>query len=100
VEIPDAYRYLWNWYFALSNTLLRIKDGTVIPIAPTEFRAWCESMGLIVYPTEYAILCAMDEAFCRETAEEVKAFQARDADRRARETQTPKPKARRARNGK
>lgn len=44
-----------------------------MPIPPSEFRAWREITGNIVYPAEYAILCAMDVAYCDEMNKELAA---------------------------
>lgn len=67
----------------LSNSIVRVKNGMTLPIPPSEFVAWRAMTGNIVYPVEYDIMRAMDDAFCALTAQEVKSFQARDADRRA-----------------
>ena len=77
LKIPSAGRYLWDWYWELSSGLIRINDGAVIPIPPSEVKAWVEITRNIVYPTEYAILRAMDMAFCDESAREVAAYRAR-----------------------
>ncbi len=42
--------------------------------------AWKGATGEIVYPSEYAILCAIDEAFCDEMNKELVDFRKRQAD--------------------
>ena len=69
--IPPEGFYLWNWYFALSDRLLRVQDGVCAPIPPSEFKAWLGLTGEIVYPWEYDILCAMDVAFCDQSNKEL-----------------------------
>jgi hypothetical protein len=51
--------------------LLRVRDGLCSPIPPTEYLAWREATGNIVYSAEYAILCAMDDAYCEAMSEEL-----------------------------
>jgi hypothetical protein len=80
--VPQIGRYLWDWYFDLSDSLLRVRDGIVTPIPPSEFEAWRSATGNIVYPSEYAILRAMDAAYCAEMRVEVKAFQEREREMR------------------
>lgn len=75
--MPPAGNYLWEWYFALSDQLSRIDEhDNVKPIPPSEFIAWCEATRAIVYPSEYAILCAMDVAWRDETTKELIAYRA------------------------
>jgi hypothetical protein len=61
----------------LSDRLCRVKDGVVYPIPPSEYIAWLQATGEIVYPTEYAILCAMDDAFCNEMGKELSDYNER-----------------------
>ena len=82
--VPPAGRHLWEWYFELSESVMRVIDGVTYKIPPTEVYAEASLAGRIVYPDEYAILRAMDRAFCSEMAKEVEAFQAREQERRAR----------------
>lgn len=70
-------RYLWAWFTTLSDCTPRIRNGVCSRIPPTEFQAWKEASGIIVYPVEYAILCAMDRAFCVEMNKELAAYQER-----------------------
>ena len=60
-----------------SERLCRVQDGIVFPIPPTEYIAWLQATGNIVYPLEYAILCAMDVAYCNETAKEIADYRER-----------------------
>lgn len=64
--VPQNGRYLWNWYFELSESIRRVRDGVCEPIPPSEFVAWTIASGNIVYSGEYAILRAMDRAYCDE----------------------------------
>lgn len=70
-DLPLSGLYLWHWYFNLSGSLRRIRDGLCEPIPPSEFMAWKEATGTIVYPGEYAILQAMDAAYCEEVNREL-----------------------------
>lgn len=65
--IPEAGEYLWNWFWDIRNSLRQVLDGAAIPIPPSEFIAWAELTGQVVWPSEYAILRAMDKVFCSET---------------------------------
>ncbi len=88
--VPLSGRYLWEWYFDLSSALRRVRDGICEPIPHTEFQAWRAATGNIVYPAEYAILRAMDIAYCDETNKELADFRERDKERREREMRKPK----------
>lgn len=83
IYLPPAGEHIWTWYMRLSGTLRRVRDGVCEPIPPTEFRAWCEASGTIVYPWEYAILCAMDVAYCSEMSKEIAAYHERLRDQAA-----------------
>lgn len=80
-EVPEAGQYLWDWYKALSGRLQRNRDGVCSPIPPTEFAAWVNAMGLIVLPSEYECLCAMDIAYVEVMNEELEAKRAADAEK-------------------
>lgn len=60
---------------------MRVRDGICYPISPLEFRAWCEATGHIIRPSEYEVLCAMDEAYCDEMRKELADYRAREQDR-------------------
>jgi hypothetical protein len=83
--VPPVGRYLWEWYIELSGRLQRVHDGVVRPIPPSEYMAWREASATIVYPSEYAILCAMDDAYVIEMGKELADYRARqdEASRRA-----------------
>ena len=57
----------------------RARDGDAEPIRPETFAAHFGLSGTVVYPVEYAILRAMDRAYCAELASELKDYQARRA---------------------
>jgi len=89
--VPQLGRHLWDWYFDLSDRVRRVRDGVCEPIPPTEFVAWCQATDNIVYPNEYAMLSAMDSAFCAEMNKELndynerqKALQAAEAEKSSR----------------
>lgn len=75
--IPEAGANHWLWYWELSNSLRRVSDGAVNPIPPSEYLAWAQMTGRIVWPSDYAILRTMDAAFCRMTAQEIEEYFAR-----------------------
>lgn len=66
----------------------RVRDGICEPIPPSEYRAWMDNTRNIVYPLEYAILTAMDVAFCDETNKELSAFRIREQEQREREAKS------------
>lgn len=65
----------------LSARVRRVRDGTCEPIPPSEFIAWRDATGSIIYPTEYGILAAMDDAYCSEMAVELKDYRERENER-------------------
>jgi len=75
---------LWDWYFDLSDTLRRVRSGLCEPIPPTEYRAWRLETGNVVYPSEYAILRAMDGAYCAEMNKELEDYRSRQEEERNR----------------
>lgn len=93
--IPPVASYIWNWYFSLSSSLWRIRDGICTPIPPSEFMAWKEATGEIVHPFEYAILRAMDAAFCAETNKELADYRVRQIEAQKAEIEAARPKGRR-----
>lgn len=95
VDIPPAGAYLWSWYWEVSDRLRRVRDGACEPIAPSEFSAWCNLTDTVVYPVEYAILCAVDAAFCSAMNSELRDYQERENERRKDEIE--KSKSRRGR---
>lgn len=72
---------MWDWYFELSESVLRVVDGVTYTLPPSEFHAWKMLSGRIVYPHEYAIMRAMDRAFVSEMSKEVAAYRERERDR-------------------
>jgi hypothetical protein len=83
LRYPDAGAYLWGWYFDLSQRLRRVRDGVCEPIPPSEYEAWARLTDNIVYPHEYAILAAMDAAYCEEMNKELAAYHERLKDQAA-----------------
>lgn len=72
--IPEEGQEYWGWYWEISNSLRRVSDGAVNPIPPSEYLAWAQMTGRIVWPSEYAILRLMDSAFCAMTGQEIKEY--------------------------
>jgi hypothetical protein len=89
--VPPAGRFLWDWYFDLSESLRRVRAGLCEPIPPSEFLAWREATGNIVYPSEYAILREMDTAYCDEMNKELADFQERQREAQAAEIPKARP---------
>lgn len=84
--VPASGQYLWDWYFDLSTRLRRVRSGVCEPIPPTEFMAWKAATGRIVYPSEYAILSAIDVAYCDEMNKELKDYRDRQTERIAKDS--------------
>jgi hypothetical protein len=78
--VPEGGEYLWIWYFEISDSLRRVDDGVCFPIPPSEFFYWKSMTDRVVSADEYAILRAMDAAFCEETNKELQAYQERRAE--------------------
>lgn len=92
LEIPPDGEYLWDWFWAFCDRVRRVSDGVCGPFPPSEFLAWCTASGTIVYPAEYAILCAMDDVFCSEMNKEIKDFRTRQDEQRKAEMEAAKRK--------
>jgi len=75
--ITAQWQYLWDWYEALSAGVGRAVDGVCNPIPWSEFLAWSSVSGVVVHPSEYAILRAMDAVFCEEMNKEFSDYRAR-----------------------
>jgi hypothetical protein len=78
--IPEGGEYLWSWYFEVSDGVRRVDDGVCFPIPWSEFLAWKTALDRVVSADEYAILRAMDAAFCEETNNELRAYHERRAE--------------------
>jgi hypothetical protein len=91
--VPQSGLYLWEWYFDLSDSLRRVRNGICEPFPPTEYIAWRAATGNIVYAHEYAILRAMDGAYCAEMNVELADYRARQ--KAEAEANAPKPGRRR-----
>ncbi len=89
-DLPYEMLYLWQWYWSVSGRLQRIADGVCRPIPPTEFLAWSTASGTIVSHVEYAILCAIDETFCKEMNSELSDYRTRQEDERKRQAEAAK----------
>lgn len=68
---------LWEWYFDLSSSIRRVKQGVCEPISLTEMKAWVEITGTIVTLDEFSILRAMDKAYCSEMNKELSDYHER-----------------------
>jgi hypothetical protein len=90
IDIPSEGWELWQWYWTISSRLRRVVDGICEPIRPSEFLAWCEASDTIIRAPEYAILCAMDDAFCSEMNSEINDFRQRQEEQRKREAEAAK----------
>lgn len=82
LQISDAAQYLWDWYNDLASGVGRVRDGVCYAIPPSEYKAWAEISGHIVYASEYAILRAMDRAFCDALNTEFEAYRERQKDKK------------------
>lgn len=80
-EIPIDGRYIWDWYFEISDCLRRVEDGVCFPIPWSEYRAWEKVTGTIVSNDEHAILRSIDVDFCDEMNKELQAYQEREKER-------------------
>ena len=56
-------RELWSQYFAISDSVRRVRDSGAEPIPPSEFLAWQILENRSIRPEEYRILRAMDKVF-------------------------------------
>lgn len=86
LDIAENQEYLWTWYFDVSDRLGRVRDGVCDPIPPSEWLAWKELTGHIVYRWEFAILCAMDAAYCNTLNRELSDKRAADQEDMERRT--------------
>lgn len=80
--IPNSGEFLWKYYFELIRTHRRVTDGICNRILPSEYKAWSDITGQIIYPSEIRILVAMDDAYCQEMDKELKDFRERENERR------------------
>jgi hypothetical protein len=64
IDVPEVGQYLWDWFEELSSGVNRIVDGRAQRCTWAEFHGWRELTGETVTPDEWAILRAMDLAYC------------------------------------
>jgi hypothetical protein len=76
-SIPESGVYLWRWYFSISDSLRRVREGICEPIPPSEYIAWSHISGEIINHREQKILQRMDIAFCSEMNKELTDFRTR-----------------------
>ncbi len=62
-------------------------EGMYRPIPPSEYLAWQQITGNIVYPHEYDIMFAMDAVYCEEMNKEINARREKWQERKEREAQ-------------
>lgn len=60
----------------MDERISRINDGVCARIPPSEWDAWQRLTGELVYPEEFAILAAMDRAYCTGVIGEIEAGRA------------------------
>lgn len=80
----------WN----LNHRIGRIRDGICYPMPPSEILAWCELSGTIVDHIEYAIICAMDDAFCSETNKQLNDYRTRQQEQQRADLEAARAKRR------
>ena len=77
-DVPEAGLVLWGWFFDIDSRITRVDDGVCRLIPPTEWLAWQQLHGDLVYAWEYAILANMDRAYCGAVNVEIAAGRALD----------------------
>lgn len=90
LDIPDEGLYLWQWFWNLSTWFRRVRSGVSEPIVPSEMIAWADVIGVDVRPAEFAILHAMDMAFCEATNVEISEWRERDREKQRQEMDASK----------
>lgn len=66
-EIPICGEYIWELFSKLSNAIHRIDfNGYYYSFPPSDIKAWCSLSNIDITPTEYEIITAMDNTFCKE----------------------------------
>ena len=63
-SVPDGGQYLFDWFEEISSGHNRVSNDRIYRITWVEFAAWQQVSGNVVYPHEFAILRAMDNAYC------------------------------------
>lgn len=76
--VPDSGQHIWDWWRELNQGVDRGGDGYFRRVTWLELRAWANTMGHIVHPWEYAILRAVDSAYCDARDELLQARRDRD----------------------
>jgi len=93
--IPQAGKHLWDWFAEINSVVSRVRDGHCCPLPPSEILAWVQLTGNIVYPSEYAILVAMDAEYCSEVNKEFAAVRGKQEEEQARQIEKSRGKRRR-----
>ena len=92
--VPHDGKYIWDWFGAINNAVSRIEDGFCKPIPPSEYIAWISLSGLLVTPTEYGILQAMDAIYCEEVNKELRSARSKREDEQRRQAEEARSKQR------
>lgn len=92
--LPKEGKYIWEWFVSLNESVTRISEGSCKRIPPSEYLAWVELTGNIVYPWEYDIMVAMDNAFCDETNKEFQNLRSKQEEEQARQVEEARKRRR------
>lgn len=71
---------LWEWFWNISQSVQRVRQGAAIRISPADFIHWQKLTGVNLHPSEYDVLKSVDQAYCIAMNMELEAFRERQRD--------------------
>jgi hypothetical protein len=83
--VPEIGQFLWDIYQRISRSVSRTHDGYYRLINPSEYLAWFQLTGTLVYPVEYDILTGMDCVYCDEANKELEDIRSQQNEEQKRE---------------
>ena len=93
--VPEEGQHVWNWFVDLNRSVSRISNGICRMILPSEYIAWRELTGHVVYAHEYDMLKCMDEAYCIETNLEFESLRTKQQEQQKADMEAARGKTRR-----
>ncbi len=71
IDIPEGFERYWSIFWDVSNSVSRSIDGVVMLVPPSEWYYWSKLTNTVLNPDEFALLRAMDAAFCSQLNAEI-----------------------------
>lgn len=89
-DVPPEGQYIYDWYCDIERGINRVVGGAVKRFTWQDLEAWRNLSGNLVRPNEFAIIKAMDLAYCEALEGELQYMRATAEDEAKREAEMQK----------